>query len=212
MRTFGALCLSLGLTALGACDDDATGPEGMGAIQILLTDAPADMLDSAHVWISQVYLVGGGESAEPDTAEVEGEEPVTGRVDLFNDSANPLVFDLLQLRDGVTADLTGLISVDPTAYRGLRFVIDSARVTLAEGLSFESGGRQEVLTIPSGSTSGIKVKIADVLEVSEDETLTVVVDLDVDENFVIQTNQQTGAVRSVRFKPVLRESKRTRQR
>jgi hypothetical protein len=217
VQAFGTLVMAFGVVTLGACDDGSLGPESVGSIQVLLTDAPTDMLSSADVWISQVYLVGRGESGEPDIEEAAPDEAapdesVTGRVDLFNDPANPLVFDLLQLQNGVTADLTGLVSVDPTSYRGLRFVVDSARVTLAEGLTFESGETQAVLRVPSGSTSGIKVKIADVLDVAEDETLTVVVDLDVDENFVIHTNPQTGDVRSVLFKPVLRESRRTRQR
>jgi hypothetical protein len=98
--------------------------------------------------------------------------------------------------------------VDPTTYRGLRFVVDSSRVTLAEGLTFEDGTRHAVLRIPSGGSSGIKVKIHDVLSVTEDETLVVTVDFDVNENFVIQTNNQTGEVRSVLFRPVLREKSR----
>lgn len=201
------LTLSM-LIAVGACASDSVGPDAQqGHIQILLTDAPTDMLDSAHVWISRIYLVGGGGSV-PDTIDSESDGPGAGKIDLFNDPQAPLLFDLLQLQDGVTADLTGLIGVDPTSYRGLRFVVDSSRVTLREDLTFEDGTRQAVLRIPSGSTSGIKVKINDVFDIGADETLVVTVDFDVDANFVIQTNNQTGEVRSVRFTPVLREKGR----
>ena len=207
LPSFGAvLALSL-LIAVGGCDSDSLAPEARGRVQILLTDAPTDMLDSAHVWISRIYLVGGGGSV-PDTIDADTVDTGAGKIDLFNDSQAPLLFDLLQLQDGVTADLTGLIDVDPTTYRGLRFVVDSARVTLAEGLTFEDGTRDGVLRIPSGGSSGIKVKIDDVLHVTEDETLVVTVDFDVNENFVIQTNHQTGEVRSVLFRPVLREKHR----
>lgn len=196
------------LTAVGtACaDSDPAGPAGTARIQILLTDAPSDMLDSAHVWISRVYLVGGG--GDPDTAATD---TVTtgGTIDLFHDPAAPLVFDLLTLRDGVTADVTGEVPVEATTYRGLRFVVDSARVTLSEGFSFEDGSRVGSMKVPSGAQSGIKVKLDDVLDPDTDERLILTVDLDVDENFVIQMNNQTGTVRRILFTPVLKEKERT---
>ncbi|MEQ9397658.1 MAG: DUF4382 domain-containing protein [Longimicrobiales bacterium] len=196
------------LTAVGtACaDSDPAGPSGTARIQILLTDAPSDMLDSAHVWISRVYLVGGG--GDPDTAATD---TVTtgGKIDLFHNPSAPLVFDLLTLRDGVTADVTGEVPVEATTYRGLRFVVDSARVTLSEGFSFEDGSRVGSMKVPSGAQSGIKVKLDDVLDPDTDERLILTVDLDVDENFVIQMNNQTGTVRRILFTPVLKEKERT---
>lgn len=194
--------------AAAACDSsDATGPDQMARVQVLLTDAPSDMLDSAHVWISRVYLVGGG-GEEPDTAETDTLDTGAGKLDLFNDPANPLVFDLLTLRDGITADLTGEVPVEATTYQGLRFVVDSARVTLAEGYTFEDGSRQGSMKVPSGQRSGIKVKLRDILDADADELITITVDFDVDENFNIQMNNQTGEVRRILFKPVLKEKGR----
>ena len=193
------------LLAASACDSNGTGPV-TSQVQILLTDAPSQQLDSAIVWISRVYLQGGG-GLEPDTAASDTAS-TGGRVDLFDDAAHPLRFDLLKLRDGITADLTGLVEVDVGLYQGLRFVVDSARVHLAEGLAFEDGSRSGVLTVPSGSTSGIKVKLDDIIRAEEGDTTSITVDFDVNDNFVIQQNPQTGAVRKILFTPVLKEKAR----
>ncbi len=192
------------LLAAAACDS-GTGPE-TSHVQVLLTDAPHPQLDSALVWISRVYLQGGG-GLEPDTAASDSTSG-GGRVDLFNDPAHPLKYDLLKLRDGVTADLTGLVEVDVGLYQGLRFVVDSARVFLVEGLAFEDGARWGTLKVPSGQSSGIKVKLADILRAEEGDTTAITVDFDVDDNFKIQLKQQTGAVVKVLFTPVLKEKGR----
>ncbi len=94
--------------AAAACDSDGTAPV-TSRVQVLLTDAPHEELDSALVWISRVYLQGGG-GLEPDTAEAD--------------------------------------------------------------------------------------------------TTSVTVDFDVDQDFVIQRNPQTGAVKKILFTPVLREKSR----
>lgn len=201
--------LSAGLAACA----DGVGPE-TARVRVLLTDAPSDMLDSAHVWISHVYLQGGG-GEEPDTAAVPDTAAATDtldaandRVDLFNDPDNPHRYDLLQLRDGLTADLTGQVEVHAGIYQGLRLVVDSAKVTLAEGWVFQDSSSVGVLDVPSGSKAGIKVKLSDVLRADGDDAITIVVDFDVDENFVIQTDAQTGRVRRILFTPVLREKSR----
>ena len=188
----------------GACAD-STGPE-RATVQVLLTDAPHEELDSALVWISRVYLQGGG-GTEPDTVASDTTSS-SGRVDLFNDPQAPLVFDLLELRDGVTADLTGLLEVEAGVYQGLRFVVDSARVYLTEGLSFTDGSTWASLRVPSGSTSGIKVKLNDVLRADGGDTTTVTVDFDVDDNFKIQRSGPGGDVKQVIFTPVLKEKGR----
>lgn len=216
--------LVLATTAvLGACDD-ATGPEEPARVQVLLTDAPSDMLDSAHVWISQVYVTGAGaEEAEtvpdPDPVEPEPGQPAPtaaqdgepGRIFLYDDPASPQNYDLLELRDGVTADLTGEVEVDLTTYSGLRLVVDSARITLADGFTFEDGSRQAAFKVPSGSQSGIKVKLDDILDADAGKTLVVTVDFDVDRNFIVQMSQEVGQIRKVLFTPRLQEMGRAVQ-
>lgn len=198
--------LLLAALGMGACDA-GTGPE-TSRVQVLLTDAPHEELDSALVWISRVYLQGGG-GTEPDTSASDTTATAAGRVDLFHDSENPLVFDLLKLRDGVTADLTGETEVDAGLYQGLRFVVDSARVYLTAGITFEDGSTSGTLKVPSGHTSGIKVKLDDVIRADEGETTTITVDFDVDDNFKIIRAGPGGDVKKVLFTPVLKEKERS---
>ncbi len=195
------LALAAGVLTIGAVAcGDSTGPE-LSRLKIQLTDAPTDELASAEVWISRVYLQGGGSDDEG-----EGEGEAGGRVDLFNDPDNPHHFDLLTLQDGVTADLTGFEEVASGAYQSLRFVVDSSRVTLIEGLTFDDGESSAKLITPSAEQSGIKVKLNGLLDLEGDESTTVVVDFDVDQSFVIQSSGAT--VRRVTFTPRLHEAKR----
>ena len=193
------------LVAAGACSS-STGPQ-TGSIKVLLTDAPHEELDSAIVWISRIYLQGGG-GLEPDTLDADS-LPASGRVDLFNRPTNALRFDLLKLRNGITADLTDEEVVDVGSYQGLRLVVDSARVYLKSGTTFEDGSTWGTLKIPSGYTSGIKVKLGEVLQAEEGRLLTLTVDFDVDNNFKIVRTVPGGTVKQVLFTPVLREKVRS---
>jgi hypothetical protein len=192
--------------ALAACASSAAAPRA-AKVQVLLTDAPSDMLDSAQVWISRVYLQEGGGS-QPDTTAADtatADTATADHVDLFNGPAHPLEYDLPALRDSLEADVTGLVPVNAGTYQGLRFVVDSARVTLKNGYTFQDGTSSAVLRTPSADTSGIKVKLRDVLVVDDGQDITVTVDFNVDANFAIQTGQQAGQVSAILFTPVLAE-------
>ena len=185
---------------MSACSDTTGVPTSH--IQVLLTDAPSDKIASAEVWISRVYLQGGGDDAADDT----------GRVDLFNDPEMPLHFDLLALRDGITAELTGLVEIEAGIYQSLRLVVDMAKLTLREDLAFIDGTTSVALTVPSGSESGIKVMLNDEIIAADGESTTLIVDFDVDRNFVIQGGQGQSAIRGILFTPVLLELGRDRYR
>ena len=190
--------------AASACSDttgvptssDTTGLRTSNVQVLLLTDARSDMIASAGVWISHVYLQ--GKVGEPG-------EDGGGRVDLFNDPGSPHHYDLLELRDGLTADLTGFVEIEAGLYQGLRLVLDSARVTLVEGLSFLDGTDTATLMVPSGSQSGIKVMLNDDIDAGEGQSTTLTVNFDVDRNFVFQGGQGQSAIRGVLFTPVLSE-------
>jgi len=199
----GALLGALAL-ALAACD--STDPSGDARVQIQLTDAPSDYIASAEVWISRVYLQGG--PGDDDQDGDDGDTP-QGRKDLFNDPQNPFEVDLLALRDGVVANLTDSVAVEVGGYKGLRIVVDSAFVTLKTGYTFTGGATTRKLTIPSGSTSGIKVQLTGGdIEAEEGEVTTLLVDFDVNENFVIQGNPTGPVFSGILFTPVLHEMDR----
>ena len=202
VRLFGGV-LVLALT-FGACDG-VTDPEGEGRVQILLTDAPADYIESAEVWISCAYLKGGGEEEE-ETEEGTGHGQ---GVDLFNDAANPFFVDLLTLRDGITIPVTEVESVEAGTYHQLRLVVSKAEVTL-DGIVFKDGSTKTNLHVPSGMQSGIKVHLNAPIEVTDGSLTIVTVDFDVDENFKLQGNPETPAgIQGILFTPTLKEKGRS---
>lgn len=199
-------CLAAALL-IASCDSDPTGT-GMARVQILLTDAPSDYIQSAEVSISRVYLMRG--DLEEAEGGVEGEE-IEGpnKVDLFNDAENPKVYDLLTLRDGLVADLTDLLDVPEGSYGKLRLVVDEAVVTLNDPYVFRSGEASQALKTPSAHKSGLKVKLAEVIRAEAGTTTIVTVDFDVEQNFKIQGDPESpDGIKGVLFTPSLKELKR----
>jgi len=199
-RFLSGAALALALLFTAACESTTGLEDSQTAhVQILLTDAPADYIAEAWVSISRVYMIPGEEDPE--------EGPPF--VDLFNDPDSPLQYDLLTLRDGVTADMTGEVEVPAGQYNQLRMIVADAEITLAEGYEFNDGTTTRSLMIPSGAQSGIKVMLNEPIS-SEAGTINVVlVDFDVDQNFVIQGNPDSPAgIQGILFTPMLRELSR----
>jgi hypothetical protein len=179
----------LGLSALlvfvlafgSGCDESDTSTGTAEArLQLLLTDAPFpfDLVAEANVTITEVTMKGGGNDSV-----------------LVADAA--LSFNLLDLRNGVTAPLAD-IEVAAGTYNQLRIqVADSAFVLLNDGA-------MHGLKIPSGSQSGIKVQLGN-LELQDGDLAQVTVDFDVEDSFVVQGNPDTPAgIKGFIFKPVIR--------
>jgi hypothetical protein len=179
----------------------------MSEVKVQLTDAPADALASAVVWVSRVYLQACAEGED-------GESEDCGAVDLFNQPEAPREFDLLTLQDGVTADVTAFVPVEATVYRQLRLVVDSAKLTLADGFTFEEPGDPENvadLKVPSGASSGIKVHLDEAIDAETEATTLILVDFDVADNFLLQGAGQGTVIKGVTFTPTLKEKGRTNQ-
>lgn len=211
-----SISLACTLTALGAltaCSDDA-GPTdaSLSRVQILLTDAPSEYIAQADIWISRVYLMPGAMDEDEATEGEEGEGEEAAAIDLFNDAENPRQYDLLMLRDGLAADLTDLTDVPEGTYGKLRLVVDRATVTLVDGVSFRDGSDTAELKVPSGSKSGLKVKLSDFIVADGGTTTIVTVDFDVDQNFKLQGNPASaGGLHGVLFTPSLKELSRQEQ-
>ena len=184
----------------GCSDSDPTGADaGEARIQVLLTDFPLEAIEAADVWISEIYLVGGGQ----------------GRVTLFQDTEAPQHFDLLELQD-TEVELFDPVPVPEGNYGQLRFVVSSARITLVDGYTFSDGTDEKEIFVPSGS---IRVNLRGVddpegeneeagsLDLVGGETVVVLVDFDVSKSFVF-TGPPTSP-NGVLFKPVLKEMWRT---
>ena len=199
----GSLAL---LPILGACSSDGTSSDNSQArLQVQLTDATADYVQSAEVWISHVYLQGGpGHTA--DTTDVS----TSGRVDLFNNTAAPFHVDLLTLSAGAIKNLTDSITIDPGTYSQLRIVVDSSKVTLKAPWKFTDGTSTQSIKIPSGSTSGIKVKLQSNVNAAAGTTTTLLADFNVEQSFNVQLKPNaTNVVQSVSLSPVIMEKTRS---
>ena len=173
--------VALGCTSLVACSD-STGNAGNGTLTLRITDAPVGNVQSAKVWVSRSYLIGG-------SSETGGQVTI---------SSNKAEYELLALQNGVTAAL-GSASIPVGTYSQLRLVVDSAKVTLVDGFTFADGSSGKVLKVPSGEQSGIKVNFAPV-QITPGETV-LVADFDVSRSFVFQGTK--SAPNSVSFKPVI---------
>jgi hypothetical protein len=181
--------------ALLGCHDSNDSGSGTSQVRVMLTDAPADYIKSAVVTISRVYLVPGDDESQS--------------VDLLPVTAEPMTFDLLDLRGGIEAFLAEK-KVAARSYEQLRLVVDSATVTLVDGVTFDDGSSTRELTVPSGAQTGIKVELAQPIDAGDGMLTIVVVDFDVDRNFVLLGNPATPAgLNGVQFTPTLTEKDRS---
>ena len=167
-------------TTLGACQGG--GPQ-MSVVTARLTDAPpaTDMIQSADVTISTVYLVGSDGTAR-DTL-----------------STNAGVFHLLDLQNGIAAFL-GTATVVAGDYEQLRLVVTDATITLKSGFTFSDGASTRDLKVPSGPQSGIKVDFGGSVHITP-PTTTLTIDFPVDQNFVFTGG--TSSPNGVLFTPTL---------
>jgi hypothetical protein len=192
ITTFAAAAL----IAITGCESSTSASDDAAFVKILLTDAPADYILEAWVEIPHIYLISGNE------------EPEQGPpfVDLFNNPSAPRTYDLLTLRDGVTADLTEAVEVSAGRYNQLRMIVSRAEITLREGYQFSDGTQTRSLFIPSGAQTGIKVDLIEPVDAEGGTVTIILVDFDVNENFVIQGNPETPAgIQGILFTPRLKE-------
>lgn len=188
------LIVGVGLAAaVVACHDSDSG-SGTSQVRVMLTDAPADHIASAMVTISRVYLVPGDDDSD--------------RVDLMTVADGPKTFDLMDLRDGIQGFLADK-AVAPGTYAQLRLVVESAIVTLVDGVTFDDGTSTRELFVPSGMQSGIKVLLNEPIEAEDGQLTIVLVDFDVDQNFVLHGDPAIpGGVTGILFTPTLNERNR----
>ena len=182
-----AACASALILCAG-CDSATEGSgSGSGQLVVQLTDAPIDNLQSATIWVSRVYLFGNGDSSRHYVV-----------------MSTPQQYDLLTLTNGVTVAL-GTVTIPTGQYNQMRFLVDSARVTLKPGMTFSDGSSSKLMKTPSAQQSGIKVNFSGPVNVTVGQTI-LVVDFDVSRNFVFTGPKALPT--GVLFKPVLHASVR----
>jgi hypothetical protein len=174
----------------GACDI-ITSPTNTARVTVLLTDAPHAYLEAAEVTIDRIEIL-----------------PVDGPPIVISTDGG--THDLLQLQDGVTAEL-GSATMDAGRFLQLRMIVSSAEVTLKDGYTFTDGSTTKSIAVPSGAQTGIKINLKDVngeegegVEIRPGETV-LVVDFDVSQNFVMLGDAEAPAgINDFLFTPLLR--------
>lgn len=204
--------LILVVSMAGCQSDSATAlePDPQGRLSLLVTGSPPldvatwasvsyglvedparseeplqrSQVASAEIWISDIYLVGGG--GEP--------------VFLFESSGSDdlLYLDLMDLREGVEIELLEPIPVPEGRYGQLRFTVAEARVHLEQGFSFADGTAETQAMIPSGF---LRVNLNDDLSIEGDEGTLLLLDFALERSFVFQG--PPWAPRGVLIRPVL---------
>ena len=191
------------LAVIGACSSggSSTAP-GNGTIVVQLTDAPFafDSVKSVDVFVLRV----DGKQADDDSTDAaKGAGDDSSSIDGWTTLATPnKSINLLALQNGVTLTI-GQLGLPAGTYRGFRLVIDPSRssITLKSGQVLTSTSTPSV-SFPSGSHSGIKVELTQPVTVSTNGTVTLVVDLDLANSFVLRGNSLS--LNGLIFKPVVR--------
>ena len=146
------LAFVLTLAVFAACTKENSSGNGTTNLKVNLTDAPIGELDSVYVDIREVRVKMGGDTS---SAGDDGWQTLT---------ATPGIYDLLSYQNGIdTLIASGQV---PTGYvKEIRLILgDNNRVV-------DSFGVVHPLRIPSGSESGLKIKINKRLNASLDSLL-----------------------------------------
>lgn len=160
----------------------------LGRLVIKLTDAPFpfEMIESATVNIVKVEIRRVSEGDEDGYPFMELPLP---------DDSNE--FNLLELRNGVTADLVDM-EIEPGNYDLIRLYVDEAALKVKDGDEYR-------VKVPSGAQTGIKIFIKPALKVVSQLTSDVVLDFNLEKSFVLKGNAFTPAgIKGFNFKPVVK--------
>lgn len=177
----------LGLFLMVACNNDNDMQpitDGYGKINVYLTDAPfpIDLVSQTIVTI--------------DSVEIRKQGSDTTDASFTTILEDDFEIDLLTLSNGITEQLAA-VELEAGSYDMMRMYVSESTVILEDGTEFD-------LKIPSGSSSGLKVKIEPALTVNSGETTDVLLDFDVSKSFVVKGNWKGGDIKGFNFKPVVR--------
>lgn len=191
----GLMFLACILVLATSCtQNDSEGTGGKGTLSLLLTDAPfpSNLVENTLVTIDKIEI----RSTTTATATTTEADNASQYTVLYEGEGK--VFDLLDLQNGITEELAN-VDLDAGSYDLIRMRVTKAEVVLKDGLATFD------MKIPSGSTSGIKIKITPELLIESGVESTIVLDFDVSKSFIVQGNPKTPAgIKGFLFKPSLR--------
>ena len=167
----------------GACSDQLSERTGMVAVHLTDAPFPFEMIEAAEFTIegAEIHLMASnGDSGFHTIAD------------------SVMTLDVLELSNGVTK-LLGEVELPVGTINQLRLLVTEAQLTLVDG-------RQFALDIPSGDSSGLKVFPEPDIDVAADDTVDVIVDIDVSRSIssIPAAPQHVDEISGFLFHPVLR--------
>ena len=180
--------LMFAVFAVAGCNTDENSmPEGKGRLNVHLTDAPfpIQLVSSTWVTIDRVEI--------RKTSDADAEEEDSSFMVI---AEGEMEFDLLDLTNGITEQIAS-VDLEPGSYDMIRLRVVDSKVTLNNGEVYD-------LKVPSGSTSGLKIKIHPAIMIEAGQTSDVLLDFDVSKSFVAKGNVAAGNIIGFNFKPVVR--------
>lgn len=181
------------LLATSCTKENETGSGGNGTLTLKLTDAPfpVSMVDQVIITIDKMEIRSTATLSSTTTTDPKDSNFIV----LYEGEGK--TYDLLDLQNGVTTDLLSM-DIPEGTYDFLRMHVASSKVILKNGTSFD-------MKVPSGSSSGLKIKINPALVIESGVESEVVLDFDVSKSFVTQGNMKSMmGIKGFLFKPVLR--------
>lgn len=173
-------------------DDLGLNSKGKATVVFKITDAPfpASQVEEAYVTVDWIKLLKAGMEEDYNEEETESEEASFVLVEL----AEPATFNLLELRNGLT-EIMAEMELPVGNYTEVRLHVIDAGILLKDGTAFP-------LKVPSGDTSGLKIKMKPELSLTEGEAVEVLFDFDISRSFVMKGN--INNIQGFNFKPVVR--------
>ncbi len=185
------------ITSCSKQDDSVGGANGKGTLTLKLTDAPfpVSVVDKVVVSIDKIEIRSTATLSSTTTSSTTSDSKDSNFITLYQGAS--LEYNLLELQNGLTTDLLSM-DIPEGTYDFLRLHVASSKIYLKDGTSFD-------MKIPSGSASGLKIKISPALVIENGVSSEVVLDFDVSKSFVVQGNAKSPhGIKGFMFKPVLR--------
>src|ERR1041385_5882294 len=174
-KFFAMLMMLLSVTVI-TCRKDNNGGAGTGPVFVRMMDAPSPY-NFEKVWI------------DVKRVEVNISNPSTGESSWVTLQTNAGIYSLLDLLNGRDTLLANGI-VAAGELEQLRFVLGTENHVMVDGITYP-------LDVPSGSTSGLKVNVHQV--VAANRPLMLYIDFDAAQSIVVNGNGTFS------LKPVLHE-------
>jgi len=179
-------------------NDSLSSGNGSGTLNLKLTDAPfpVSVVDKVIVTIDKIEIRSTATLSSTTTSSTTTDSDKDSNFVLLY-AGDGKSYNLLELQNGLTTDLLSM-DIPAGTYDFLRLHIAASKVYLKDGTSFD-------MKVPSGSSSGLKIKLSPALVIEDGVTSEVVLDFDVSKSFVCQGNAKAPkGIKGFIFKPVLR--------